>query len=194
MSKAQRRQKDFPPLQKRIILYLAENGPQNINQTKKDIKGHYKSSWIAFDTLKKKSLIKEVASKPYHGKEYPQFWVTEAGIFLALSSQEVKPRTLLKRTLEVYPENTALQFLIETAPILGKNAFDVLYLAAITNGQIEQTDIDSIYAKQMRTKFTPEIITQFIKVAKKYPQQYQKIVDSVNQTQKKLSQLSHLLQ
>lgn len=193
MSKQQGKRNSFPPLQRRIILNLAQNKPQTINETRKGISGHYKSSWIAFNVLKKKGLIKDVTSKDYRGRHYPRFWLTELGIFLALS-EGAEPKTLLMRTREVYPEDTGLQFLIETAPILGKNAFDVLYLAALTNGQIEQTDIDSILAKQMRTKFTPEVITQFITVARKYPQQYQKIVDSVNQTQEKISQLSHLLQ
>jgi hypothetical protein len=104
-----------------------------------------------------------------------------------------KPETLLSRTLEIYPENGDLQFLIEAVPILGRNAFDVLYLAALTNGQIEQTDVASILAAQMQRKFAPEVKRQFIAVLKKYPETHQRFVDSVKQVRKNLTELSDLL-
>ena len=44
----------LPPLQKRILLCLAKSHPQTINETVKAIKGHYKSSWTAFNSLEKK--------------------------------------------------------------------------------------------------------------------------------------------
>jgi hypothetical protein len=192
MSKQQGRGNSFPPLQKRIILHLAENGPQTINETAKGTKGHYKSSWIAFNALKKKGLIKEVTSKNYRGREYPQFWITDRGIFLALC-EGAKTGKLLMRTLKVYPEDRDLQFLIEVVPILGRNAFDVLYLAALTNGQIEQTDVASILATQMQRKFAPEVTRQFIAVLKKYPEQHHRCVNYVEQAHKALSEVSNLL-
>ncbi|MGA2768780.1 MAG: hypothetical protein ABSF24_10780 [Candidatus Bathyarchaeia archaeon] len=192
MSKLQGKGNSFPPLQKRIILHLAENGPQTINETNKGISGDYKSSHIAFQTLKKKGLIKEVTSKPYRGREYPQLWLTDRGIFLALC-QGARPQTILRRTLEIYPEDKGLQFVIEAVPILGKNAFDVLYLAASTNGQIEQTDVDSILAAQMQKKLSPEVIKQFIAVLKKYPAQHKRTVDSIEQARKNLSEVSDML-
>ncbi|MGA2769022.1 MAG: hypothetical protein ABSF24_12010 [Candidatus Bathyarchaeia archaeon] len=192
MSKQNRKTRDFPPLQERVILSLARNNAQTINETMKQINGQYKSTWIAFDTLKKKGLIKSVTTKEYHGTKYPSFWLTELGIFLAIS-RGADPQTILIRAREFYPKDINLQFLIETTPILGENAFEVLYLAALTKGKIEQTDIDSILANQMRTGFTPQVVKQFITIAKKYPKQYRQIVDSVNQTQEKLSKISQLL-
>ena len=192
MSRQQAKGNTFPPLQKRIILYLAGKGPQTINQTTKDIHGHYKSAWTAFDTLKKKGLIQEVKSKDYRGREYPQFWITEKGIFLALC-EGAKSDILLRRTREIYPEERDLQFLIETVPILGKHAFDVLRLAVLTDGQIEQADVESILVAQIQNQSTPEATRQYIAVLKKYPEQHQRHVDYVKQTQKKLSDLSDLL-
>jgi hypothetical protein len=192
MSKQRGKGNSFPHLQKRIVLHLAQNKPQTINETMKGISGHYKSSWIAFKALKKKGLIKDVASKEYRGNTYPCFWLTERGVYLALS-QGAKPQTVLKRTLEIYPEDRNLQFLIEAVPILGKNAFDVLYLAALTNGQMEQTNVTSILARQMQSKFAPEIIRQFIAVTKKYPEQNQRLVDSLEQIRKNVSELTDLL-
>lgn len=192
MSRRQSRGNKFPPLQKKIILYFAENGPQTINQTAKDIHGHYKSSWIAFNTLKKKGLIQEVKSKDYRGREYPQFWITEKGIFIALC-EGAKSENLVRRTREIYPEAKDLQFLIETVPILGKHAFDVLRLAVLTDGQMEQTDVQSILVAQIQTKSTPETTRQYIAILKRYPEQHQRHVDYIKQAQKNLSDLSDLL-
>jgi len=192
MSEQQAKGNNYPPLQKRIILHLAQGTPQTINKTTKEIKGYYKSSWTAFNTLKEKGLIKHVASKPYRGREYPQFWLTELGVFLALYLGAI-PQTLLRRTIEIYPENKSLQFLIEAVPILGKNAFNVLYLAILNKGVIKQEDLTSIFAMQMQKKLTPEQMKQFITVLKKYPEQYQKCLDSVKQIRKNLRELSDLL-
>ena len=59
----------LPPLQRKVFLYLANNDPKNINETVKAIKGHYKSSWNAFNGLEKKKLVKIVSSKTYRGQE-----------------------------------------------------------------------------------------------------------------------------
>ena len=192
MSKQRGKRDSFPPLQKRVILHLAQSGPQTINETMKGIKGHYKSSWIAFNVLKKKGLIKEVELKNYRGQDYPRFWVTDSGLFIALH-EGTEPKALLRKTLEVYPEDRNLQFLIEAVPILGKNAFDVLYLAALSEGLIKQSDLTSIFAAQMQKKLTPEQIRQFIAVLKKYPEPHQQCKDYVKQTRKNLGELSDLL-
>jgi len=175
----------FPPLQKRIILHLAQSEPQTINETKKGISGDYKSSWTSFNALKKKGLIKEVTSKDYRGRQYPCSWLTELGVLLAIH-EGAKPEVLLKKTLEIYPDNKGLHFLIEAVPILGKHALDVLYLAVLNRGVINQTDVTAIFAAQLQNKLNPKQITQFIKVLKKYPEIHQ-------QTRKSFKEISDLL-
>jgi len=175
----------FPPLQKRIILHLAQSKPQTINETKKGISGHYKSSWIAFNALKKKGLIKHTTSRDWRGRQFPRFWLTDLGVLLAIH-EGAKPEVLLKTTREIYPENKGLHFLIEAVPILGKHALDVLYLAVLNRGVINQTDLIAIFAAQLQNKLNPKQITQFIEVLKKYPEIHQ-------QTRKNLRELSDLL-
>jgi len=175
----------FPPLQKRIILYLAQSKSQTINEIKKGISGHYKSSWIAFNVLKKKGLIKHTTSKDYKNRRYPCSWLTDLGVLLALH-EGAKPEVLLKTTREIYPDNKDLHFLIEAVPILGKHALDVLYLAVLNRGEINQTDLIAIFAAQLQNKLNPKQITQFIEVLKKYPDRHQ-------QTRKNLRELSDLL-
>jgi len=182
----------FPPLQKRIILYLAQSGPQTINETTKGISGHYKSTWTAFNALKKKGLIKNVKSKNYRGRQYPCFWVTDLGIFLALH-EGAKPEVLLRKTLEIYPEDKNLQFLIEIVPILGKSAFLLLYLAVLNKGVIKQRDFPSIFAAQMQENYTTKQVRQLIAVFKKYPERYRQLTDAINKMLKNLKDLSDLL-
>ena len=182
----------FPPLQKRIILHLAQSKPQTINETKKGISGHYKSTWTAFNALKKKGLIKHVTSKDYQGRQYPRFWLTELGIFLALH-ERVEQEVLLRTVLEIYPENKDLQFIIEAVPILGKHVLKLLYLAVLTKGEFEQRDIASILAAQIQDRFTPKQRREFIAVLKKYPEPYQRFVNTINRIHKDLRELSDLL-
>ena len=125
---------------------------QKLNQrdrTKKGIPKNYKSLWITFQTLEEKGLIKNTTSKTYRNRQFPCFWLTDLGVLLALH-EGTKPEVLLKTTREIYPENKDLHFLIEAAPILGKQALDVLYLAALNRGEINQTDLISIFAAQMQ--------------------------------------------
>lgn len=192
MSKQKAKGNSFPPLQKRIILHLAENGPQTINETMKGISGQYKSTWIAFQALKKKGLIKEVTEREYRGRDYPLLWVTDAGIFIALH-EGTEPKALLTKTLQAYPNDTDLQFLIEAVPILGKNAFDVLYLAALSKGLIKQSDLNSIFAAQMQKKLTSKQIREFISVLAKYPKPYQQCLEYTKQARKNLNELSDQL-
>ena len=119
------------------------------------------------------------------GRQYPRFWLTELGIFLALH-EGAKPEVLLRTTLEFYPKDKKLQFLIEAVPILGKFAFDILYLVALNKGVIEQIDLTSIFAAQTVNKLTPKQVREFVTVLKKYPKQHQ-------QTRKSLKELSDLL-
>ena len=46
----------LPPLQKRIVIHLANTKPRTINETVKAMKGQYKSQWTAFNSLKEKYL------------------------------------------------------------------------------------------------------------------------------------------
>ena len=192
MPKNKHKEKDFPSLQRRIILYLSQHAPQNINETMKGIKGQYKSSWMAFKSLKRKSLIQVAEQSKYHGREFPRYWLTEQGVVLAISLG-AEPQTLLRKTIEIHPENRDLHLLVEITPIVGKNALDVLRLAALTNGHVEQDDVDFLLARQLRNPFSPEVTKQFIKAMKKYPAQYQRLKDSVELVNRKVSELSDLI-
>jgi hypothetical protein len=170
----------LPPLQRRIFLNLAKKDPQTINETAKAIKGHYKSSWLAFNSLEKKGMIRKVASKKYRGNEYPCFWITESGVFIALL-EGANPATLLEKTLKIYPKNKDLQYLLEISPILGTDAFNVAFSAILGKGQLEPIDTTTIMVTQMQKKLSSDEVKQIITILKKYPEQYRQFRENVEQ-------------
>lgn len=88
MSKRRRKGNSLPPLQKRIILCLAEKGAQTINETKENLKpkGHYKSTYLAFDSLGRKDLIQKHGVKKYRNQEYDKYWLTVEGLRAAFKN------------------------------------------------------------------------------------------------------------
>jgi hypothetical protein len=146
----------------------------------KGIRGQYKSSWLAFNALKKKGLIEAVSSLDYHGRRYPRFWLSELGTFLAIGVG-AKSEALLRAILEIYPDNKTLHFLVEAVPVLGEYAREVLYLVAVTRGAIEQTDLTSIFAAQTINKLSPQQIKKFVAILKRYPEQRQQIRKSLRE-------------
>ena len=170
----------LPSLQKRIILNLAKNKPQTINETAKAIKGHYKASWLAFKSLEKKGIIKKVTSKKYRGREYPCFWATDSGIFIALL-EGANPATLLEKTLKFYPQNKDLQCLLETSLILGTEAYYMAFSVILSKGKLEPIDTSTIMITQMQKELSLDEVKQIITILKKYPKHYQKFKENIEQ-------------
>ena len=67
----------------------------------------------------------------------------------------MKQTALIKRTLEVYPENKDLLFLLEAMPIPEANAFNIAYLAVLSKGKLSQSDLTTVYAAQLQNKLSP---------------------------------------
>jgi signal recognition particle subunit SEC65 len=175
-------------LQKRIILHLAKNKPQTINEIAKGIEGHYKSTWRNFKILVKENYIQNVMPpKEYQGRKYPRFWITDIGIYVALF-EGAKPEPLLKKTLEIYPENQKLQFLIDVFPALEENALNVLYMAALNKEALTLTQMALIFAAQMQERSNPKH-NEFHQALKWYPEVHQLFRDYISTTRKNLERL-----
>ena len=183
-------QQFLTPLQKKILLFLAVHDPQNIKELDDAIEGNYRSTWAVFQELKKKNLIKEITVKHYRGRDIPRFWLSDMGIAFALSAR-IKPKVLLKKTREIYPENKQLQFLIEAIPILGNNGLNMLYLSVVTNCKFEESDLISIFASQ--SKLSNKKLKKYNSIAKRYPERYKQTQDYIKETKKNLKDLSELL-
>ena len=150
----------LPKLQRRILIYLSENYPMTINETATTLNEHYKASWSAFKRLETMKIITKVGSKVYQNNKYPLYWVTEDGATLALCEGADQKR-VLKRALEVYPNNRNLHFALEIMPLFGLDAFKLVCSAFAKKGKLEDSDKAQIYATQMQSKFTPQEEAQF---------------------------------
>jgi ribosomal protein L28 len=176
----------LPPLQKKVLLYLANNEPKTINETVKALKSHYKSTWNAFNNLENKTLVNPVSTKNYQGQEYLRYWTTTDGAFIALC-EGAKTSNVIKRSLEIYPERKDLQYLLESVSILGPDAFTIGYMAFVSKGRIEPSDITKMLITQC--SLTPQKIMQFSEMLLKYPEQKQKYDEMITEMADKLKNL-----
>ena len=189
------------PLQRRIILHLAKNEPQTKNEIAQGIKSDYKSAWIALRKLEKKHLIKTVRTEFYRGNYYPNLWLTELGISLALD-EGAKPEPLLKQVLETYSENKILHFLIEAVPILGNYVAHILSQPS-SNEHAEEELVAMLAAEAlptlspaslMREEFDRERIIRLKTLLKKYPEFYHHFTDELRRITENLKTISTLLE
>jgi hypothetical protein len=191
------------PLQRCIILYLARTKPQTVNETAKGILKDYKSSWIAFQKLEKKNLIKEVEKKQYRGNEYPYFWLTEMGISHALY-EGANPEHLLNQTRAIYPQNRNLQFFIETVPIFGKEIADEFGSDILGKPKEVETNLIELLTSELiniislpprlRKQNAQEQIAKLRVLLKKYPEFYQRLPNKLKHYAEGFKKLANLLQ
>ena len=70
----------LPKHQHKIIFSLAKYGAMNMSQTNKKLQGQNTSTTRAFHQIKKKGLIIETGAKNYHGRQFPEYWLTGRGL------------------------------------------------------------------------------------------------------------------
>jgi len=136
----------LPKLQRKILIHLSENDPMTINETATTLNEHYKASWNAFKRLEAMNIITKVGSKVYQNNEYPLYWPTEDGATLALC-EGAGQKSVLRRALEIYPNNRNLHYAIEIMPIIGLDAFKLVCSAFAKKGKLEDSDKGEIFAQ-----------------------------------------------
>ena len=123
----------LPPLQRRIILFLAGNQPMNKHATAKAMNEHTRSTWLSFKGLENSGLVKKIDQRESLGRERDCYWLTDSGVYLALI-EGAESKKILMRTKEVYPDNALLHFIIEIAPIMGTGMHKIGYSAVLEKG------------------------------------------------------------
>jgi hypothetical protein len=191
MSTPEDRRNSFPPLQRRIILDLAKNDAQTINETVKGLNGHYKSSWIAFNTLEQKGLIKKTDVKHYRNREYPLFWLTQGGIFVALV-EGANAEDLLQKTAKAYPNEKTLQCCLELSPLLGLEGFRIGLSAIQDKGKLDHSDMMKILFAHAQKDMSMQQIKRLIEILRKYPKEYEGTKKRINQANKLLAELESM--
>lgn len=192
MSILKGRKKNFPPLQRRIILHLAKKDPQTINETKRGLRGHYKSTWIAFNVLKQKGLIKKTGAKIYRNREYPRFWLTQGGIFVALV-EGADADDLLQRTAKAYPNEKTLQCCLELSPLLGLEGFRIGLSAIQDKGKLDDSDMTKILYAHAQKDMSTQRLKGLIEILRKYPKEYEGTKKRINQANKLLTELESMI-
>ena len=145
MSKKNSSSTILPPLQRRVILCLAQEGLQTINEVVKNIPrlelapaSHYKPTWLAIKSLTEKGYIQAIGAKEYRGRQYPLYWLTGNGILLAFM-EGTRLTHLLTETQRIYPDNITLACYLEIASKLDPNIFRTAFSALDKKGKIEPT-------------------------------------------------------
>jgi hypothetical protein len=192
MSKSQPKRSSFPPLQRRIILCLAKNDAQTINETKEGLKGHYKSTWIAFNVLQQKGLIKKTNAKIYRNREYPLFWLTQGGIFVALV-EGADAGNLLQRAVNVFPDEKTLQCCLELSPLLGLEGFKIGLSAIQDKGKLDYSDMMKILLAYAQKDMSMQQFKGIIETLKKYPKEHEATRKRISQTSKLLAELESMI-
>jgi hypothetical protein len=188
MSKPKGKSNNLPPLQKRIILYLAKHEPQTINKINSKIrpptrnKSLYKSTWTAMKALKGKGMTKEVTLVEYRGNEYPCFWLTDLGVFTALV-EGADAQDLLEKTIKTYPNNKILQCCLAIARFIDIKFYRIALSAILNKGKLEQSDLITLMVTQAQKDSSIEQFKQFLDILKKYlpPEEYKKLDKQINQ-------------
>lgn len=188
MSMRKEKSNNLYPLQKLIVLHLSKSGPQTINKTAKDIKHHYKCSYIAFTTLGKKGIIRKAKITEVKGRKFPLYWLTEEGVILALT-EGASPTDLLTITKQVYPESRELQLGLEMAPYFNVRIFKIFLTALRTKGKLELADLISIMITQMETDAPMKTFIRALETLRKYPKEYQYFKQNITQMQENFNKL-----
>ena len=177
----------LPPLQRDIILYLAKEGSQTKNKIALGVSRSYKPTWTAFKSLKGKKLTKETDVKTYRGREYPQFWLTDNGVLIALA-EGANPNRLLELTRQIYPKNQTLACYLEVLSKMSLHVIKIAYSALESKGKLEPTDVINILLNKT-AKISDQLQKEVIDIIKTYPKEYDVFKKRMNQIWESLDKL-----
>ena len=189
MSKSKLKGDNLHPLQKLIVLHFAENEPQTINQTVKAISKSYKPTWIAFNSLEKKKLIRKTDVKEYRGREYDRFWLTDEGMIMAMM-EGASSEKLLEQTKVLYPDAEIIHCFLEMMPFIDPEVMKMAYASVKGKGKFGFIEVATLFLSQAAMPMDIETAKELKTVLKKYPDQYNMLKLAV---QTMIDQLTELI-
>ena len=192
MSKHKKEGNSLHPLQKQIVLHLSKSGPDTINNTVKNIKHSYKPSWTAFNSLEQKGLLTKVRTKPWHGRQFPKFWLTDIGILTALI-EGASPADLLTQSRQVYPNSQMLQYFLEIIPNFNPDIVRIALTAFKNKGKLEPVDLGTIFFTQMDTDTTYDKFANALEIMEKYPKEHKRFKEQLTLMRKNFNRLSKII-
>jgi DNA-binding Lrp family transcriptional regulator len=167
---------NLPSLQKRIVLHLAEKGPQTINETSKGVSNsnNYRSTWTSFKTLEKKGLIIKFGVKSYRNNMYPRFWLSDGGIVTAMI-EGVNSDKLLEKTKILRPDAKVVHCFVEIVQYLDPIMLKMAYSSVKNKGKLAFADVLAVLLSQMATQMDFETVRKLVDTLKNYPEEYVKL-------------------
>jgi hypothetical protein len=171
MSKPKMKGDNLHPLQKLIVLHFAESEPQTINQTVKAISKSYKPTWIAFNSLEKKKLIRKTDVKEYRGRKYPRYWLTDEGMIMAMM-EGASSKKLLEQTKLLYPDVEIIHCFLEMMPFIDPEVTRMSYASVKGKGKFGFIEVATLFLSQAAMPMDIETAKELKAVLKKYPDQY----------------------
>jgi len=186
----------LPDLQKQIVKTLAEHGALTIMQTREKISKHYAATHRAFQSLKRKQIIKEVSTKNWKGRKYPQYWLTVKGMLAALILR-ASPTKMLMYASKIYPNNKEVEFLLKSARYVNPDIFRIPYAAMQKNErmELEQPDLLQVAAIQMAIEPDEQNLKALAKLLQEYhPQHYANFLKKLEKAIKLLTRIKAKLE
>ncbi|MCW4023082.1 MAG: hypothetical protein NWF02_08005 [Candidatus Bathyarchaeota archaeon] len=188
MSKSTVKSGNLPSLQRAIVLNLAENEPQTINETVKALSKSYKATWIAFNSLETKSLIHKIDVKHYRGREYPRFWLTAEGIVMALM-EGANFEGLLEHAKIRYPDAKTLHCFLEIMPYTKPELLKLGYSIIKGKKEVGMSELATLTFSKSANQMSVEDGKKFVATLEKYPEEYKEFKATIQSAIEQLSQL-----
>jgi hypothetical protein len=188
MSKTKMKSDNLPSLQRLIVLHLAETEPQTINQTVKALSKFYKATWIAFNSLEKKKLIRKTDVKEYRGREYDRFWLTDEGMIMALM-EGVNADKLLEQTRIIFPDAEITHCFLEIMPLFDPEVVKMAYSNVKGKGTLGPIEVVTLILSGAAMPMEIETGKKIASILKKYPVQYALLKNAVELMIEQLKQL-----
>jgi len=192
MSTHKKESRTLPPLQRRIVLYLAKANPQTINEIAANILSGSKSTWRAFNSLKAKGLIDEMDVKNYRGREYSYYWLTDEGVLTA-TIEGAPLDIILTKTQKIFPENRILQCFLEMAPIFNPDVIRIGYSAIKNKRKLQDIDLAKLLFVVMLTDIPLQLYTEVLKTLQKYPNEYELLKTKIEKISFGIDQLKKVV-
>ena len=188
MSKPKTKGDNLPSLQKAVVLHLAKNEPQTINETVTAIGKSYKPAWIAFNSLEKKKLIWKADVKEYRGREYPLFWLTAEGIIIAIL-EGANRILLLDESKRLFPEAKILHCFLELVEHMNPMVLQLGLNVVKKTGNMDFAGLMTILISDTTSENDAEQMKKLVTVLKNYPQEYEKAKILIEHMIEQLKQL-----
>ena len=179
---------NLPPLQKLIVLNLAKNKSQTINETVKALSKSYKPTWTAFNSLEKKKLIIKSDTKNYRGQTYPRFWLTDQGMIIALI-EGVSANILLQTTKKFYPDAEAAHIFLEMIPYFDSEIIKMAQTYAKGKENLTFAEVAQVILSSAASGLEIEEAKKIVTILKRYPKHYAALKTIIEVMIKQLSYL-----